>query len=257
MGRNRGFPKRLLEWWVTSIQRYSLIVIITAVLVSGGVLFYSITNFTINVDINTMISEKLNFRKLEDDFSKALPKLTDTIVVVIDAETSERAISARKHMAERLKKETELFKTVYEPGAGSFFENNGLLFLSVEELEEFADRLAEIQPFLAILNQDLSLRGVFSILEKALNNTEDISLQDVRINILFDRISRTFEGIVDNHPFRLSWQGVMRGEEETAEELRQFIILQPYLDLTRLSAGEVSLKTIHRIAKELQSLTTL
>lgn len=250
--RYKGYPKRLLEWWVKSVQRYSLMVIIITGLITGGVLFYSIRNFKINVDINSMISEKLFFRKLEDDFAKAFPKLTDTIVVVLDADTVELAISARKSMAERLKKEAEIFKTVYEPGGGDFFEKNGLLFLSVDEVEEFADKLAEVQPFLGILSKDLSLRGIFSIIEKALNQTEDIGLQDRRINILFDRISQTFESITRNHPYRLSWQGIIFGEDETAEQRRQFIILQPYLDLTKLSAGEVPLKTVHRIVKELQ-----
>jgi hopanoid biosynthesis associated RND transporter like protein HpnN len=248
--RHRNYSKHLIERWVSFIQSHSLMVVIITVLITGSILFYSIRNFKINTDLNSMISEKLRFRKLEKDFLRAFPQLTDTIVVVLDADTAERALSARKHMVERLK-ETGLFKTIYEPGGEKFFKKNGLLYLNKDELENLADRLAEAQPLLAFLSRDLSLRGLFSVLGMALNQTEVKETQDRSISLLFDRMGKTFESVIDNHPYQMSWEGVMLGEKQAAEQCRQFIILQPYLDETRLSADEVSLKTIRRIAKEL------
>ncbi len=251
IGRPRDYPKRLLEWWVASVQRHASLVIIITILATGGILFYSIDNFKINVDTSGMISEKLPFRKIEKDFSRAFPELSDTIVVVIDADTAERALSSRTRMAERLRKETAQFKTVYEPGGGDFFEKNGLLYLNVKELEDFADNIATVQPLFAILSQDLSLRGLFSVLEKALSTTEDTEALDKRIDLLFGRMSEAFESVVENRPYQLSWQGIMLGEEETVKQKRQFIILRPSLDLTKLSAAEVPLETVRRIVTEL------
>jgi hopanoid biosynthesis associated RND transporter like protein HpnN len=248
--RHRNYSKHLIERWVSFIQSHSLMVVTITVLITGGILFYSIRNFKINTDLNSMISEKLRFRKLEKDFLRAFPQLTDTIVVVLDADTAERAVSARKRMVERLK-ETGLFKMIYEPGGEKFFEKNGLLYLSRDELENLADRLADAQPLLAFLSRDLSLRGLFSVLGMALNQTEVKETQDRSISLLFDRMGKTFESVIDNHPYRMSWEGIMFGEKEAAEQRRQFIILQPYLDETRLSADEVSLKTIRHIAEEL------
>jgi hopanoid biosynthesis associated RND transporter like protein HpnN len=248
--RYRNYSEQLIEWWVNFIQSHSLMVVIITVLITGGILFYSIRNFKINTDLNSMISEKLRFRKLEKDFLRAFPQLADTIVVVLDADTAERALSARKHMVERLKK-TGLFKMIYEPGGGKFFEKKGLLYLSRDELENFADRLADAQPLLAFLSRDLSLRGLFSVLGMALNQTEVKEVQDRSINLLFDRMTKTFDGVIDNHPYQMSWEAIMLGEKEASEQRRQFIILQPYLDETKLSADEVSLKTIRRIAKEM------
>jgi hopanoid biosynthesis associated RND transporter like protein HpnN len=248
--QHRNYSKHLIERWVSFIQSRSLTVVIITVLITGGILFYSIRNFKINTDLNSMISEKLRFRKLEKDFLRAFPQLTDTIVVVLDADTAERALLARKRMVERLK-ETGLFKTIYEPGSGKFFEKNGLLYLSKDELENLADRLADAQPLLAFLSRDLSLRGLFSVLGMALNQAEVQETQDRSISLLFDRMGKTFESVIDNHPYQMSWEGIMVGEKEASEQRRQFIILQPYLDETRLSADEVSLKTIRRSAKEL------
>jgi predicted RND superfamily exporter protein len=117
--RHRNYSKHLIEHWVSFIQSHSLMVVIITVLITGGILFYSIRNFKINTDLNSMISEKLHFRKVEKDFLRAFPQLTDTIVVVLDADTAERALSARERMVERLK-ETGLFKTIYKPGGGKF-----------------------------------------------------------------------------------------------------------------------------------------
>ena len=116
----REYSKQLLQWWVNAIQHRALTVLIFTIVSSYAVLYYSLTHFKINVDMGGMISNKLHFRKLDSDFSKALPSLTDTIVVVIDADTAERAVWVRKGLAELLKQQKELFKSVYEPG-GDFF----------------------------------------------------------------------------------------------------------------------------------------
>ncbi len=249
--RAKDYPRRLLAWWVSSVQRHASLVIVVTSLITAGILYYTVSHFRINVDTSSMISEKLHFRKLENDFSRAFPNLSDTIVVVLDGDTAERAQSARTRVAERLRKETGIFKTVYEPGGGSFFEKNALLYLSVKDLEDFADTMAGAQPLLAILSQDLDLRGLFSMLETALSRGEDISLKDLRMNLLFDGMSEAFESVINNRRYRLSWQGMMFGKE-MAKQRCQFIILQPYLDLTKLSAGEVALETVRRIVKELR-----
>jgi hopanoid biosynthesis associated RND transporter like protein HpnN len=223
---------------------------VITLLITGGILFYTLTHFSINVDTSSMISEKLHFRKLEKDFSRSFPKLSDTIVIVLDADTEERAQSARIQLAERLRKETGLFKSVYEPGGGRFFERNGLLYLSVKELEDFADTLASAQPFLALLSQDMSVQGLFSMLTTALGRSEEISLKDLRIRLLFDGMSEAFESVINNRRYHLSWQGMMFGKG-LAKQRHQFIILQPNLDFTKLSAGEVPLETVRRVLKDL------
>lgn len=255
LNNNKEYSKKLIGWWVGFVQRNAVPVLIAVLLTCGGTILYLKQNIRINTDLNSMISEKLHFRKIEKDFSRAFPQLSDTIVVVIDADTAEQAVSARKHMAERLRKETGLFKTVYEPGGGDFFEKNGLLYMDTDELEELADKLATAQPLLAFLSKDLSLRGLFSVLDMALNSPEATKTQDSSMNLLFDHLSKTFENVGENQFSRTSrqmpWESIMFGEKAAAEQRRQFIITQPYLDEAKPSADEISLETVRRIAKEL------
>ncbi len=251
VNNNKEYSKKLIGWWVGFVQRNAVPVLIAVLLTCGGTVLYLKQNFRINTDLNSMISEKLHFRKIEKDFSRAFPQLSDTIVVVIDAETAEQAVSARKHMAGRLRKETGLFKTVFEPGGGDFFEKNGLLYMDTDELEELADKLATAQPLLAFLSKDLSLRGLFSVLDMALNSPEATKTQDSSMDLLFDHLSKTFESAGVGRSRQMPWESIMFGEKAAAEQRRQFIITQPYLDAANPSADEVSLETVRRIAKEL------
>ena len=243
--------RRLLGYWVAFVQSHAGAVLAVTIFLTAGILYYSLTNFRINTDINGMISEKLRFRKLENDFARAFPQFSDTIVVVIDADTPELAAIAREHLAGRLREEKTLFKDVYEPGGGDFFEKNGLLYLSVEELEDFADRMAAAQPLIGFLSQDLSLRGLFSVLGQALEQPKETGLKDIRFSLLIEEMRRAFEEAAAQRPYRLSWQRLMLGEKEAAQLQRQFIVVRPYIVSGGLSAGEAALDKVRDVTTKL------
>ncbi len=246
----RDYPQWLLGWWVGVVQRHSLPVLAIAVLLTAATLFYSVANFKINVDTSSMISEDLPFRKIENDFSKAFPNLSDTIVVVLDGDTPELALSARKALADRLKKEVKIYKSVYEPG-GRFFERNGLLYLSVRELEDLQDTMAHAQPLFAILSRDLSLRGLFFVLGKAVTHAEGSEGLSEKIDPLLDQVRKAFDYASQDRPYHVSWQRLMLDATEATQQQRQFIILQPRLDSTGLSADELPLATVRHAIQEL------
>lgn len=234
------------------MQRRAAAVLAIAALVTAGAIYYSSANFRITVDVNQMIAEDLPFRKLERDLERALPKHTDTIVVVIEAPLPERAVQARERLASHLREKQQLFKDVYEPGGGPFFERNGLLYLDTGALQETADHLAAAQPLLALLLEDPSLHGFFSVLETAVSRSEEVELPEETLGSLFDRMSAAFEGVMSSRPYSLSWQELMLGERAAVEQRRQFIILQPRLDLASLTAGAEPLEAIRRAAHELR-----
>jgi hopanoid biosynthesis associated RND transporter like protein HpnN len=246
-----NFLVRLLGRWVTYVQRHAGMTISVVLFLTAGVLFYSISHFKINTDINGMISDTLRFRRLEKDFNQAFPQLSDTIVVVVDGDTPELAFSAKKRLAETFRSEKSLFKSVSEPGGGSFFEREGLLYLGVNDLEDFADNMAEAQPLIGLLSQDMSLRGLFSVIERTLEQSQVDEGGNGRIASLYDQLGKAFEAAASRRVYRMSWQELMLGKEEAARQKRQFVIIQPFLEAGSLSAGELPLNEVVRIAKEL------
>ena len=250
LDRVRTFSTRLLEWWADAVRRHALLVVFLTFLVTAGVLAYTVQHFKIDTELTEMISDKLPYRKLQKEFERAFPQLANTIVVVIDAETPEAARFQRNRMAERLEEEAGLFKRVYLPGGGEFFEKNGLLYLSVNDLEELADNLTDAQPLLGFISRDLSLRGLFSVLEKILK-LESSKEQREKLIPLFDRLSKAFESAASNRPYQLSWQELVVGKEAAKEMSRQFIILEPVMESDTLAPGEAALEAVQHIRDEL------
>ena len=164
-GRPQTYSTRLLVRWADFVGHHSALVLFLSFLATAGVLIYTVNHFRIDTEMSDMISSNLPYRKLEKEFQTAFPQLKDTIVVVIDADTPENARLQRDKLVQRLKQETGLFRGVYSPGSGEYFERNGFLYLTVKDLEALSENLAKAQPLLGLISRDLSLQGFFSVVE--------------------------------------------------------------------------------------------
>jgi hypothetical protein len=196
-----------------------------------------------------MMSEDLHYLKLERELKEAFPSLSEGITVVIDAGAPEAARRAAERVAERVK-QTGLFEKVSLPRGGEFFEQNGLLYLSLNELQDLSDNLADVQPFLGLLTEDLSLRGLFSVLEKIMSS-EEVLDQKEKLVPLFDRLDLAFGSAASGSPYSMSWQELVIGEKAAKEMSRQFIVLEPVMDETSLFPAEDAIDALHRIRNEL------
>jgi hopanoid biosynthesis associated RND transporter like protein HpnN len=248
--RARTYSIRLFAAWAHFIGHHSYLVLLLSLLATVGVVIYTVNHFRIDTEMTDMISDRLPYRKLEKEFQSAFPQFKETIVVVVDADTPEAARLQTAKLAERLKGETGLFKGVYAPGSGEFFERNGLLYLSVKDLETLSENLASAQPLLGLISKDLTLRGLFSVVERIVSQGGDIE-QKTRLVPFFNRLAQTLESSTLSRPKPLSWQELILGEEMTAEASRQFIILDPVLDYAKLSRGEAAIEAIYRYTDEL------
>jgi len=165
--RARTYSTRLFEKWANFVGHHASLILFVSFLLTAGVVIYTVNHFRMDTELTDMISDKLPYRKLEKELQNAFPQFNDTIVVVIDADTPETARLQREKLTVRLKKETGLFKGVYAPGSGEFFERNGLLYLSVKDLEALSENLAAAQPLLGLISKDLPF-AVFALSSKGL-----------------------------------------------------------------------------------------
>ncbi len=248
--RARTYSIRLFGVWTDFIGHHAALILFLSLLTTVGVAIYTVNHFRVDTEVTDMISDKLPYRKLEKEFQSAFPQFKETIVVVIDADTPETARLQRDKLVERVKRETGLFKGVYAPGGGEFFERNGLLYLSVKDLEALSENLASAQPLLGLISKDLTLRGLFSVIERIVSQEGDFE-QKAKLVPFFDRLAQTLEGSSSSRPRPLSWQELILGEEMAAEASRQFIILDPVLDYASLSGGAAGIEAVHRIKDEL------
>ncbi len=241
----------LAKWWIPWVLQHSLSLMLLILCATGVLLFFTIQNFKIDTDLTEMISNDLPFRQTVKKFQKEFPDLGGSIVVVVDGDIPEQVRQARNILAERLQRETKVFKSVYTPGSDPFFNKNGLLYLSAQELEKQGDSLSEMQPFLALLAQDFSLTGLFSVLKQIVSE-QDISINDnAKIIQLLSIIGDAFSNVGQGKTYPMSWQNLML-EKTQASPKKQFIILQPSLNPQVLHPAKQGVTIIREATKELQ-----
>ncbi|MDX1650024.1 MAG: hypothetical protein R3263_09245, partial [Myxococcota bacterium] len=113
---------------------------------------YAATNLGVNADTQDLLAEDLPFQQAARRFEAQFPVLTESLLVVVDAEDPSRAREAARTLREHLAA-AEHVRAVRVPGADPFFERHALLYRSVPELEAFADHLVRLQPVLGELGR--------------------------------------------------------------------------------------------------------
>ena len=223
-------------------------------LMTAAAFFYTINNLGMNTSTKDMLSPELPWRKLDAEYERQFPQYTDNILIVVEAPSPDQAQDAAVLLHDRLLRETAIFKDIYYPNALPIFRESALLFLDTDELQDLADSLAEMQPFLARLAEDQTIRGMFGMLVEALDAIEDGD--DINIVPLVKQINLALIAAQHQQPFRISWQRLMSGDDEAESVYREFIILQPNLDYSKLLPAEKSIDRIHELAGELKLADT-
>src|SRR5436305_4958346 len=120
----------IVERIVAYCCRWPWAVISVCQLLAGGTAWYTAQNFAMNTDSEQLIDAKVGWRMRQAHFDAAFPQQSNLTLVVIDGKTPELAESAAARLTEKLMANPRLFSHVRRPD-GAFFNQNGLLFLSL------------------------------------------------------------------------------------------------------------------------------
>ena len=214
-------------WWV----------LLLAVLLGGTALVYTVQHMSIDTDSTKLFSADLPWRQRELAFDAAFPQRVNPIAIVVDGATPELAEEAAAALAQDLSTHADLFRQVFRPDGGPFFDRNGLLFLSTEELSRTTEHMIAAQPFLGSLAVDPSLRGLMQALSLAMDGVSrgEAKLDDLARPLA--ALAETLERVIDGNTTPLSWQSLIAGRTPSARESRRFVLVQPVLDFDALQPG--------------------
>ena len=240
----------ILARWHDTVQRHAVWVVLLAVMLALATTYYVVENLRVNTDTTDMLSKDLPWRATYIRYKHAFPQYYDNVVVVIDGDTPDQAQDAAQLLASRLHQETRLFKNIYLPEHSSFFRKNQLLYLSVEELEDLADNLAQVQPFLAKLAWDQTLRGIFSMLSDAVAGL--LKGETYKLETAFMGLSEVIVAHNQGQRRPLSWQELMSGKDAEAKDRRVILIAKPRLDYSEVFPGKPAVEFVRKLAKELR-----
>jgi len=212
--------------------------------------YYTARHFAINTDINTLISEKLDWRQRDQQFDRAFDR-DRTILAVVEAPTPEQTSSAAAALEQKLKDDKTNFRSMQPLGSGEFFEKNGLLFLPTEELGQITSQLQAAAPLIEIMAGDPSIRGLTGALETGLAGVKRGEVKLDNAARPFNMISQTVEDVLNKGNPSFSWRELTSDTPLSDSDRRAFIEFKPVLDYNALEPGKDATDAIRNAAAEL------
>jgi uncharacterized protein len=198
---------------------------------------YFTRHVAINTDSKKLMSSSLPWRQQEIMVDAAFPERINRILAVIDAATPEAADNAADALVTELSHRSDVIRMIDRVGGGDFFERNGILFLSLDEVRRDAADLISAQPFLGMLAADPTLRGVVRTLSQSLDGVrrEKTTLDDLRP--AFAAIADALQSLANGKAAAFSWRTLIAGRPAKPTELRRFVNIWPVLEFGDLQPG--------------------
>jgi hopanoid biosynthesis associated RND transporter like protein HpnN len=235
---------------VKACTRFAALTVAAALILSVAAGFYIARNFSINTDINKLISPKLDWRQRDNQFEKAFDR-DNTILAVVDAPTPELTSAAADALAQKLAGDHENFSSVQPLGSGEFFEKNGLLFLPEAQVRALTSQFAAAAPLIEIMAGDPTIRGLTGALETGLVGIKRGQIKLDSTARPFTQIATTIENVLKTGNGTFSWRELASDKPLTDADRRAFIEFKPVLDFNALEPGKDATDAIRQAAKDL------
>ena len=232
-------------------SRYAWLVILGFLLAAIVSASYFTGHVVITTDTNQLMSSSLPWRQQERAIDLAFPQRVNRILVVIDAATPEAAVNAADALVNELSPRSDVIRTISRFDGGEFFERNGILFRSLDEVRRDTSDLISAQPFLGTLAADPTLRGVFRALSQSL---EGVRLGKAKLDDLspaLAAIADALEALANGKTAAFSWRTLITGRAAEPSELRRLVNIQPVLHFGDLQPAGKATAVIREAASRL------
>lgn len=221
-----------------------------AILLSLCAAFYIANALEIRTDLDALLSTKLDWRKEAAKVEQAFPSQGDDIVLVVDADTPERASTAAAAITERLKQRPDLFASVARDNGGAFFDQEALLFLPTADVQSAMNDLIASQPLLGPIAADPSLRGLMKSMNAGLEDLKTNPGRLPQINRSLELLSNALSP-TPQAASPLSWRRMISSVEDKPSNWRQFITLLPRLDYSEMMPASRHTAAIRKVVADL------
>jgi hopanoid biosynthesis associated RND transporter like protein HpnN len=232
--------------------RFAWPVIVAFLLVASLSAGYFTRHFAITTDSKKLMSSSLPWRQQQVMLDRAFPQRINIIVAVIDATTPEGADNAADALVKELSPRTDVIRAVTRVDGGDFFERNGILYRSLDEVRKDTADMISAEPFLGTLAADPTLRGVLRTLSQALEGVRlgRAKLEDLRP--AFAAIADALQAVENEKPAAFSWRTLISGRPAKPSELRRFVNIRPVLDFNDLQPGRKATAAIRQAISKLK-----
>ncbi|HWU02182.1 MAG TPA: MMPL family transporter, partial [Novosphingobium sp.] len=216
------------------------------------------TAFDMTTDTGELISPRTQWRQDEAAVETAFPGQKDSVLVVIDGATPEIAEDAAIRLNEALAADAASGKNAHivdvsRPDGGAFFDREGLLFSSLQDVQTTTKKLIDAQPLLGGLATDPSLHGIATTIDTMAKGAADGTQDASGLGEPLTRLSGTIDARLAGRPVWFSWQRLFSGSggSALAPPTRRLLMVHPRLAFGDLEPGSDAVNAIRAAAARL------
>lgn len=236
----------IVEW----ACRRAWAVVLVGLALSLSAALYVAAHVSVHTEMAALIPADVPWRIQTRALEKAFVQQGDDIAVVIDGQTPELAEDAAGRLTAALSARHDRFRVVEQPGGGTYFQREGILFLSVEEVRALCDGLIRAQPLLASVAADPSLRGVLKSLSLVSEAVTAGQADPEQVAGPLGLIADKAELAAQHRPAFLSWSALLTGRAAQPGSARQIVEIFPNPDDSG-ARGQSDLALVRATAKPL------
>ena len=230
------YNKLLLKLAVIT-QHNAVFICIGTCLLILGLLWYTLQNLGVNTDTADMISKDLTWRQDYLQYKKLFPQSKHNIILSIKGNIPELVEKTTMELNAALQA-SQNFKNIYLLRGGDFFAKQGLLYLSLAELQALGHKLNNISPLLSTLASNWSVDNLFFILQHAPNFP------------LLAGISQGIAAVNAEQFYMLSWKKLLQSSSSVHAMHRSLIFVQPTMNYYQLLPGQEAIVEIKQLIKQ-------
>ena len=260
-----------LTAWITWISNRAGLIMAATMLLTIAAGYYAVTAFSMNSDTSLLIRQDTDWKQVNREFVKTFPQYDQNTFVVISGNKPNQVSIVARHLADQIRENDSVFRTVYSPASNQFALEHALLYFEPDTLNDTISKLADAQPFLTAVATDNSLRSVFQLVLDALDSNENLPTGFTR---MLDALSSTAEQALTGDSKPISWRDELfqvedstfyqvifvQGQQNFGEDLPNAMIIEGLqtiiADLSHPYRDDVTIRLTGQVPLEHQEIVS-
>ena len=205
--------------------RHGLIVAAAWVALAIPALVFAVTAMNIQMQDQVLVTDETAVGMEQSRLAAEFPEPSESIVAVIDSRDPGLARSGAERMAARMAEQTNVFRNVFAPGTGRFFDDVGVLYLNEEGVSAMVARIERSAPLFQALSISPNLTGLAVLADQVARVAAEGRSPEV-VTALLNDAARTVQAQVAGQRRDLDWLSLIE-HGVTIESPRWYVLAYP------------------------------
>jgi uncharacterized protein len=162
-------------------------------------------------------------------FEKNFPNLYGLSSLTLSSKNAENIKQARKELQAKLEDRADLFANVLSPGAGNYYDVNGLLYLSSEQVKEHVDYALALRPLFQALAEQPTTDSLATLVNQVSVSIE-LGRDPQALDDLFREAAKSTQALMKGQERPVDWTLIAGLNADPSPNDAHFIVV-PHPDM--------------------------